>query len=144
MRHIRPAVIVAAVLAGALVLVGMWLAINGLPERTPTQRLMLGLSQVAFALAALVAIIEMAWERRAWRRRSFRIVAALAGLLVATAILLLVGRGVLGWGRPADGVTPGLGWTGIALLFGWLVIDTTRQDRRLRRRYIAEGEAMED
>ncbi|NLT31528.1 MAG: hypothetical protein GXX86_13960 [Propionibacterium sp.] len=143
MPRVRPAAVVAALVAGALVVVGVWLAFTGLPERTPEQQLRLGLSQVAFAAAALVAIVEMSWERRAWRRRSFRLCAAVAGLLVTVSVVLVLGAELLGW-RTAEGVASGLGWAGIAVLFGWLVIDTTRQDRRLRHRYIAEGEAMED
>jgi len=143
MPRVRPAAVVAALVAGALVVVGVWLAFTGLPERTHEQQLRLGLSQVAFAAAALVAIVEMSWERRAWRRRSFRLCAAVAGLLVTVSVVLVLGAELLGW-RTAEGVASGLGWAGIAVLFGWLVIDTTRQDRRLRHRYIAEGEAMED
>jgi len=62
---------------------------------------------------------------------------------VTVSVVLVLGAELLGW-RTAEGVASGLGWAGIAVLFGWLVIDTTRQDRRLRHRYIAEGEAMED
>lgn len=140
MQRIRPAAIIAAVLAAVLVALGMVFAIRGLPDSTPAQRSMLAWSQVLFAAAALVAIAEMIWERRPWHRRGFRVVAGIAAVLLAITAVGLIGNQVMdGWSWVRSGWAQALGWTAIALLFGWLVLDSTRRDRRLRRRYLAEG-----
>lgn len=144
-RRIRPPALIAGIVAGGLVIVGMALVFQGLPEQTAAQRAMLGYSQVAFALAAVVAIAEMVWERKAWRRRSFRVVASIAGLLLGIAVVGVIGNAILdGWTWVRNGIAPGLGWAGIGVLFVWLGVDSARRDRRLRKRWIAEGEAVED
>ncbi len=132
MPRFRRSVIVAAALAICLVGIGIWMIIAGWPLQTPEQTAMMDLAQLPMSAAVLVAIVEMTWQRRLWRRRPVTRFAAVYGpgaaLVLAGAVMFVVAFALprRTWVGPAQLMI----WTGLGIAFLYLAVDSVRREFR--------------
>ncbi len=132
MPRLRRSVLVATVVAVAFVGIGIWMIVAGWPLQTPAQETLLDLSQLPMSAAVLVAIAQMTYERRLWRRRPVTRFAAVFGpgavLTLAGLVLVAVAFGLPN--RTLVGPGQLLIWTGLGIAFLYLAVDSVRGELR--------------